>query len=184
MNNKPLSVSKNSEDFDIKKLLHQFLSQWKLYILSIIIFLFVSFLFIRYATPLYKVHAKVLVQDEEDNSSSFMQSSMMQGFNGLFDVQSNVKNELAILQTRDLLKKVILKMQLTIGYYRKGNVRDVEIYTKSPFKINFSPVSDSVLLTKFEIDFPEKETSPGFTISGDNISFSAKGKFGDTINSP
>lgn len=185
MNNKTGSVTKNDEEFDIKKIFSSFLFYWKLYLLSIGVLLLLSFLFIRYSTPLYKVHAQVLVQDDQDKgASSFMQSGMSPDFSGLFSMQSNVKNELAILQTRDLLKKVVLKMHLNVAYYRKGDIRDVELYTRSPFKIDFFPVSDSILLFQFELNFPDSGKSSGFTISGVNNSFKTKGNFGDILNSP
>ena len=87
----------------------------------------------------------------------------MQDFSGLFDLQNNVYNEMAILKTRDLLEKTINNLHLNIAYYKKGNIRDMETFNKSPFKVNFFPCQIHILLTEFEVNFPESGKSSNFT---------------------
>src|SRR5205809_4751567 len=181
---------KREEDFDIKKILNRFLVQWKLYLISLIIAALLAFLFIRYSIPLYKIHAQVLIEDNDSkggssSSSSFSQTNMLEDFSGMFDLQSNVYNEMAILKTRDLLENTINNLHLNVGYYKRGDIRNIEMFiNKSPFKVDFIPVSDSILLTEFGISFPDNGKSSKFTIASLDDTFKVTANFNDTIQSP
>jgi len=138
-------------------------------------------MFIRYSTPLYQVNTQVLVQDgQSGNSSSFLSSDMLADFNGMFDVQNNVYNELAILQTKDLLEKVINEMKLNITYYNKGDIRDNEQYHKSPFYADYKPLGDTIPYVNFQLTFPNSGKDNKYTLTSDDTSFTAH--FYDTIN--
>jgi len=174
-------ATRQKDEFDFKKILNRFLQHWKLYILSIVVLVFLGLMFIRYSTPLYQVNAQVLVQDgQSGNSSSFLSSDMLTDFNGMFDVQNNVYNELAILQTKDLLEKVINEMKLNITYYNKGDIRDNEQYHKSPFYADYKPLGDTTPYVSFQLSFPNSGKDNKFILSSDDTSFTAH--FYDTIN--
>ncbi|MGI8951193.1 MAG: GumC family protein [Chitinophagaceae bacterium] len=183
MNENKAAVVKEDE-FDFKKVLSKFTSYWKLYVLSLILFIIAGVLFILYVTPLYNVHAEVLVSEDQNgnssSSSSLLASSALSSFSGLLATPTNANNELSIIQTRDLLTKVVRDLNLNIVYYRKG-FPSKELYNKSPFNVNFIPVSDSVVLTTFNISFPKLGQSPTFSISSDDLDTAFKAKFNDTI---
>lgn len=172
--------AKQEDEFDLKKILSRFLQFWKLYILSVVIFVFLGFMYIRYSTPLYQVNAQVLVQDgQNSNSSSFLNSDMLSDFGGMFNVQNNVYNELAILQTKDLLEKVVKEMNLNVSYYNKGDIRDVEQYHKSPFHAYYIPNGDTIPLVTLQLAFPNAGKDNKFTLIANDTSFTAA--FNDTL---
>jgi len=171
---------RTKDDFDFKKILNRFFQYWKLYILSVVVLVFLGLMFIRYSTPLYQVTSQVLVQDgQSSTTSSFLSSDMISDFNGMFDLQSNVNNELAILQTKDLLEKVINEMRLNITYYTKGDIKDVEQYHKSPFLATYTPLGDTIPSVKFQLTFPNSGKDNKFVLTTDDTSFTAN--FYDTI---
>jgi len=155
MDNKLMPIKKE-EEFDIKKLLHKFMIKWKWYVLSLVIFVILAILFIKLSTPMFAVHSQVLIEDNDEKgstpSSTFIQSSLMQDFSGLFDVQSNVYNQMAILKTIDLLEETVNELHLNVAYYQKSGILSTELFRQSPFRVNFYP-KDSILLTEFEIRF-------------------------------
>ena len=158
---------KQEKDFDIQKLAYKFISYWKYYLLCLVLFFILGAVFIRYSNPLYKINAKLLIQDQQSssNSSSFLQSSTLPDFNGLFDVQSNLYNEVSILQTRDLIDQVIDKMDLSKTYSNEGSIRDVEIYKRSPFHASFTPNSDTITEMQIHLDFVDGNKSDDFTLT-------------------
>lgn len=187
MNKTQIRPLKKDDDFDVKKILSKFLIQWKYYVISLVVVFTLAFLFIKYATPLYTVHSQVLIQSNDSkggsptSSSAFSQTSMMQDFSGLFDMENNVYNEMAILKTSDLLEKTINKLHLNIAYFDKSSFKNIEIFNKSPFKVDFFPVSDSILLTEFEIRFRDTGRSSKFRISDATNTLRTAANFGDTI---
>lgn len=92
-------IVEDDDDFDVKKLISRFLDHWKLFVISLVACIAAAILFIRYSTPKYKVHAQVLVEDDQNNTSpfSFIGGSQMQDLSSLFGIKSNVYNELGIL---------------------------------------------------------------------------------------
>lgn len=173
--------ARTEEEFDFKKTISSFLAYWKLYLVSVFVLIFLGLMFIRYSTPLYQVNAQVLVQDDQNSSSSsFFNSDMLADFGGMFNMQNNVYNELAILQTKDLLEKVVKDMSLNITCYIKGDIRDVEQYRKSPFHAYYLPGSDTIPSLSFQLAFPNSGKEDNFTVTTDDTSFTAK--FFDTLS--
>src|SRR5215471_15142659 len=182
MNQQQNKSAKEQEEFDIKKIISKFFYHWKLFLASVIVFIALGVLFLHYATPRYTAHAKILVKDDQNKGSSFMGLSALQDFTGLLDVQSNVYNELEILQTRDLLEQAVSEMNLDVAYFKESTILPVELYDKSPFWVNFMPKSDSTLPTELDIHFPKQGAANYFTISSSDLDTSLKAKWGDTIN--
>lgn len=171
--------------FDIKKIIFKFLYFWKYYILSVILCLLLGAIYTRYSNPMYKIHSKLLIQEPESSngaSSGMLPSSQVMDFSGLFDVQNNIYNELYILQTRDLLNRVVDKMDLTKVYRTEGSIRDVDQYKRTPFKAYFEPSSDSMPDINMHIEFKKVAPISDFVITiGENT---YTGKIGDTIALP
>lgn len=182
MSNTSKPFVKQEKDFDIQKIAFKFLGYWKYYLLCLGLFFALGAVFIRYSNPLYKINAQLLIQDQQTssgNSSSFLQQSTMSDFNGLFSLQSNINNELSILQTRDLIEQVIDKMDLTKVYSNEGSIRDVENYDKVPFKADFFPYSDTISEIQLHLDFKDGNKNDEFAlVAGDN---KMKCKLNDTI---
>lgn len=165
----------NSDVFDIKNTFTTLLNHWKLFLFFATVFVVLGYVFTKYVTPMYKVNAEVLVQDDNSKttSSSILSSTGLQDFGGLLDVQSNVLNEVAIIQSKDILGKVVRGMNLTIEYYKKNGIRYDEIYKKSPFNIYFLPKNDSTITTTFDLIF-------GKLGAGNRIKMTATNAVSDT----
>ncbi len=174
---------KDKNEFDIKKLISRFLDHWKLYMICMAVFLTLSFLFIKYSIPLYKVTSQVLIQDDQGKESSFAGSSnAMQDFSGLFDVKNNIYNELAILQTKDLLTKVVHELQLNVTYSKERGPQSVELYNKTPFHVDFIPLNDSTKTSLFDIEFKNTGKDNRFSIESKELDTSFTGRFNDSIH--
>jgi tyrosine-protein kinase Etk/Wzc len=172
------------ENFDVQKLIARMLDHWIFFVSSFIICVLLSALFIWYATPSYKVHAQVLITDNQSNSNSsafsFIGGSQMQQLGSLFGIKSNVNDELGILETRDLVESVVKDLNLNVICYNEGLVKSVEMYGNSPFRVSFIPLNDSITSTKIDINVDAAHNSFTLTSSGADIN-NAKARFGDTI---
>lgn len=185
MSENQMPVLIQDESFDVKKIIYKFLSFWKYYLLSIILFVLLGAIFIRYSNPMYKIHSKLLIQEPEGSkagSSSLLPSSQVMDFSGLFDVQNNIYNELYILQTRDLLNQVIDKMELTKLYRTEGSIRDVDQYKRTPFRAYFEPIQDSMPELNMHFQFQQSGNNSNFTLKIGDVDY--KGKVDDTLSLP
>src|SRR3954447_22211820 len=95
--------------FSINKLVGKAIDYWYLYLISLAICVFIAWFKVHYATPMYKVYAKVLVQDNNSTNNALSGSGNGIDFSTMFGDKTNIQNEIGILQTTDLCRKVVDK---------------------------------------------------------------------------
>lgn len=103
----------------------------------IIVFLIGAFFYLKTLTPLYTVSSSVLIKDDKGKTSGNEASLADLGF--VTSSTQNFDNELEILQSRTLLKKVVTSLDLYINYSLPGQFRDEELYKQSPVKVWVTP---------------------------------------------
>ena len=162
------------DGLDFKKLIYIFLQYWPWFLLSVVICMLIGFLYIRYATPVYKVHAKILIKDDKGGSAS--SEDLLSELN-VFNTKNNVNNEKQILQTHHLIQKVVNELQLNVSCFAVGNVKSTELYKNAPFKIKLISLKDSIPAQTLNLSFSEK--APGFIIENDSLN--SRYSFNDTI---
>ena len=92
-NNIPL-LSQNTEfenKFNIREQIDKFLIHWRWFVISVIISLFLAFIYLRYATPEYNVTATILIKDE-DKGGLASEFSAFEDLGFMPGVKSNVDN--------------------------------------------------------------------------------------------
>lgn len=141
------------EGQDFKKILAIFIDYWYWFVLSVVLFLGAAFVYLRYATPMYKIQATVLVEDPQKGETNSMFGNTGSGidFSDLFSTKSSVDNEAQILQTKDLMAKVARDMKLYTAYYHEGVFHDVELYHTTPIRLDILSSLDSILSTSLKL---------------------------------
>jgi capsular exopolysaccharide synthesis family protein len=124
----------------IKDLLFKYLRFLPLFIISIALALLVAYIYLRYTTPIYASSGALIVKD--DNGSS---SNNNDRFQQLFvlDNSMNLKNEIEIIRSRPLLKRVVENLNLNLTYYVVGKIKESNIYTACPFQVQAIQIADS-----------------------------------------
>lgn len=174
-------IDKPTEDKEVfKKLFYRLVQHWKWFAISLICCLFGAFVFIRYTRPKFKVASKILVQDDA-KGGGMLGGDMLKSLGGLFDIKSNVDNEVEILKTRTVVEKVVRKLQLYITYYREGRVKAAELYTNSPFNIEILNTNDSIPTAIFKLSFLQGKK---IKLMGDGIDFIAETLLDEPIKTP
>lgn len=135
------------ENIEIKKALGLFIDHWKWFLLSIVIFLAIAYAYLHYyATPMYKINAKVLVQDQQKGGNLLgNSSSALSDFSDLLGTKSSVDNEAQILQTKDLMAAVVKKLELYTAYTEIGKINNVGIYKNTPYVAQLLGNPDSIV---------------------------------------
>src|SRR6476620_3169632 len=158
-------ASPREDGLDFKKLVHTFLQYWLWFFISIFICISCALLYLRYATPVYKVTSKILIKD--DKSSPASSSGDLLGELDIFNTKNNVNNEKQVLQTYYLVKKVVDELQLNISYFAVGNIKLSELYKKNFFKIQLVSLKDSIPPQIFDLKFSDNGSE--FTIENDSL---------------
>jgi capsular exopolysaccharide synthesis family protein len=125
--NKRDNVKNSGKEIDFQWFILSFLIHWKWFLLSIILFLLLGFFRLRYTTPVYVVHAKIILKDSKRGGLSNSELSVFESM-GFLENSKNVENEMEILSSRNLLENVVIAQELFIKYIVKGHFKNTELY--------------------------------------------------------
>lgn len=139
----PINNDQEELTIDYQDLLQKCLKHWRWFAASVLACLLLAFVYIRYAVPVYNISAGVLIQQKGQQSSlgglSGGALSMLQGIGG-FSLTTNFDNEVEIMQSRTLLKKVVTDLGLYISTaQRRITGYNVPLYKTSPIQVYLSP---------------------------------------------
>jgi tyrosine-protein kinase Etk/Wzc len=129
---------------DYRQLLKKYLSFWPWFVFSCVFSLCIGFLYGKYTIPMYKVSARVLVNDEEKGGGLSAATGVLGNLSGLLGTKSTVDNEAEVFKTKSLMGKVVRDLQLNITYYIKSGFRQEEEIYKAPFMIKCDGLVDGV----------------------------------------
>ncbi len=115
---------------------------WQWYILSLIISMSVAFLYLRYASAIYQVSARMLVKDEEKQSFKSAKQILpnMADF-GIMNNSSGFENELEILQSPVTVHDAVKRLKLYTDYRLDGHIQKQLFYANQPVSVDLDPMS-------------------------------------------
>lgn len=111
-----LFTAENEKPIDYKAILFEYLMYWPWFVACLILCLIGAWGYLRYQTPVYNVNATVLIkQDDKGKGSTNSPLATMQDL-GMLSMAGNFDNEMEILRSRTLIKKVVNTLGLNIRY--------------------------------------------------------------------
>lgn len=142
--------------FDYKTFLVKLLMYWPWIAGCVIAALVGAFFYLKTQTPLYTVSSSVLIKNESSKSGNSGASLADLGF--VTSSTQNFDNELEILRSRTLLKKVVTSLDLYIDYTLPGSFRPTELYKQSPVKVWITPEeADRLGSAKVDLHFKQNQ---------------------------
>jgi tyrosine-protein kinase Etk/Wzc len=120
------SEANDDENIDFRQILSKYISNWPWFLFSLMLFLGGTYLYIKYATPVFQVTARLLIND--DKKSAGAGSEMLGDLGGLLGGSSTVDNEVEVLKTRYLMGQVVKDLQLNVTYFKEGTIKSTEVY--------------------------------------------------------
>lgn len=142
--NIPMNDEQDELTIDYRMLLHKCLKHWRWFVASVLACLILAFIYIRYTAPVYNVTAGVLIQQKDQKGSLGAALSggalgMLSGLGGV-SLSSSFDNEVEIMQSRTLLKKVVTDLGLYISTAQhRITGYNIPLYKTSPIQVYLSP---------------------------------------------
>jgi tyrosine-protein kinase Etk/Wzc len=130
-----LQPFKDDEALDVKRYLSLFLSNWYWFGISWFLAFTLAYGINKYAEEIFTVSSSILIKDDQIGGSGPGMESFIPG-GELFKSKQNLKNEIGILQSFGLNKRVIDSLPLfhiTYGSIGKRNIAEKRLYNNSPF---------------------------------------------------
>ena len=112
-----LYTTEDEKPIDYKAILFEYLMYWPWFVACLILCLAGAWIYLRYQTPVYNVNATVLIKQDDKTKGSNANNPLatMQDL-GMLTMASNFDNEMEILHSRTLIRKVVNTLGLNISY--------------------------------------------------------------------
>jgi len=122
-----------------KDFIFRYIRYLPLFALSITIALIIAFLYLRYTVPVYNARATFLIKISAQSGTNSELDNMF--FNS---ARSNVSNEIELLRSLNLAKRVAASLNLQNRSYIQGNVKTSLNYPYSPIQLDVIKLKDSL----------------------------------------
>ncbi len=139
-----MNTEKEEEEIDIVGVIRSTLiAYWPVFLGSVLVFILIGFLYLRYTSPTYLISAKILVKDEKKTGVGGGAGSILSELD-LFGGKKIVENELEILKSRPIIESVVRKTNCNLKTFKNGRIRDVLQGLDFPVQV-FPVFPDSVV---------------------------------------
>lgn len=142
---------KEEDDTNYRQIFLKLLSGWPWFVFSIFFFVSLGILYVKYTSPQYNIHARLLINDARKGTG--VTSAVLSDIG--MPLSSSVENEAEVLKTRLLMEQVVRDMKLNVTYFTKGALRDDEIYNP-PFDVELISTVDTIKSQIFEITIEDR----------------------------
>ena len=145
-------MNEQNNEFNLRMLLSYVVRYWKWFVASVVICLACAVVYLNYATRVYQISAKVLIQDKEKGTFSSQADFLMDfGFQG---TNSSVENEIEVLCSKSVVQGAVADAGLYVKYFVDDFVTDRPIYkAASPVTVYMSENDINSLTTPIVLDF-------------------------------
>ena len=131
--NTDFGIQEDSEKtLDIQLLVFRILPFWPLILLALLLGYVGARIYLRYADKIYEVKARVIVNDDSQQKTANLIDIMQLDTRNM---STETEKEMEILGSRDLLGRLVKKLQLNIKYTSKGYIRSSDNYGHMPFNL-------------------------------------------------
>jgi len=129
------------DEIDLKELWQVIVRRKALIIgIATVIFL-LSIVYAFWSKNIYSTYASIEVEDTKRN---IFRPAQVDIFAGEIGGSSGIDNEIEILQSRELLLKLMRAMPLNVRYFQEGVLKDTELYDDRPFDLQMSSISENL----------------------------------------
>lgn len=151
------SKSSDSEILELKKIVVNYLFQWKLILGTFFVSLIFAILYILIVPKTYEIMARIKIKDEKSLGGATLglgeAAGLMKSFGlgGGGSGSISIDDEINILTSNSMLRKVVFELGLNVDYIRPGSF-GYRMYKDSPFVIVTDTTTASSLMENITFD--------------------------------
>ena len=133
-----------AKDFNFRSFGKRLLKNWYWFVVALLIGVTLAVIFVRYEIPIYSSSSKMLISLGKSSSAISTEAlGESLGFESSFEID----NELQMLKSSILMKRVVDSLELNYIYSHQGKVRNTHLYNPKAFSIT---LADSIFYDKNE----------------------------------
>lgn len=132
-----------------RDLFYKYVRFLPLFLFSVAFALFIAYVYLRYATPIYSSSGTLLIKSEQQGGAR------NDKFEDVFvnSRTSNIQSEIEVLKSRPLMERVANKLGLQFSYSSIGKIKTLNVYKQGPFLVEPFQIADSSIAFSLDIKF-------------------------------
>lgn len=158
------ALNKDEEDINLREIVMKYLRFWKWFILSVFVFMLIGVLIFLRADRVYEVSTSVYLK--EDKGTGSQKGSALGSLEelGLLSTTNNIDNEIAVFSSPNLMKQVVMDLDLHTRYFVDGFFRNTEVYLQCPYYVRLENTKPDELSGVINLSFTPVDN--GLNIDG------------------
>jgi capsular exopolysaccharide synthesis family protein len=141
-----LSQLDNEEKaLEIRYVVAKYIRYWPWYLFFIFLFVGATFLFHRYIVDEYEVSGSMLIKTNTSPEAKILDRS------NIFSSGLNLENDILRIKSKGLAKDALSKLHFDVEYYAKTKIKPIELYDRSPIRIDVDWTHVQVTNTALEL---------------------------------
>lgn len=161
------------------------LGKWPWILLSLAVCVSLAVAYLLMTPPVYTRTASIRIKDDSKGKST---SSDLDGFSdlGLFSSNTNVLDEISLLESKNFMEEVVKRLDLDISYTADGKYHTEVLYGATlPVKVTFLDLRDeSPASFDLRVGPGNEITLSHFEAEGRTSDRAVKAHFGETLRTP
>ena len=131
---------KDEKKVDYKAIIFEYLLHWPFIVVFLLLSVIFAYVYLRYQAPVYSVTSSVMIkQGDKTKSTAATALASMQDL-GTMSMANNFDNEVEIIQSYSLIKKVVESKDFYISYVDENKFRyDTPAYKNVPVSVWMAP---------------------------------------------
>src|ERR1035437_227592 len=149
----PYDPQPDDESINIKRYLSLFISNWYWFAISLFVANTIVYGINRYSEKIFTVSSTLLIKDEQNGGGLSLAENIMPG-SKIFNSKQNLDNEIGILKSFRLNKRVIDSLpEFRIVYFGVGrrNIIESRLYNRSPIQVKTEAINNQPQVVKINV---------------------------------
>ena len=167
-NNNNNNPEGEDREINLYAVFFKYMVYWPWFVASVLACCIGMYVFLRYQTPVYNVTSSVLIKEDEKKGANAASGLAAIQDLGMLSMTSNFDNEVEILRSRTLIKKVVSDMGLYIDMEESNALGfNPPLYKNSPVNVFITPEEADRLVAPVELRMRYTPTPVGvFSFTG------------------
>lgn len=166
-----LNTTEKTENFNIKEEVYKYIYYWKWFLLSIVVFVGASYLYLRKSANIYNTEAVIQIL-EPSSGIELPRSSFVFNRSTI-----NLENEIKAITAYPIIAQVVERLNLNYSFYAKGTIKTTLI-SDFPLPLEHSESITQGQTGSYYIDFFENSmqitTNKGIVLNFDSYNTNSK----------
>lgn len=185
---KPKSSAQKSQrsGLRIQEFLYMCLEHWPWFIVSVVVCMACAYVYVKKTAPTYRKTASILIKTDSQGRSVSSSAAMFEDL-GINQGSSYLYDEIQIIQSPDLMRDVVRRLNLNTTYTTEGKFRPIDLYgSQLPVHVEFPDLGeDDTASFKLNLERNGDFTISDMTVRGKLISHAPiKGRIGNMLRTP